>query len=283
MDSVFTRGSTQALITLALEEDLAGGDSATEAIFPDSHTSKAKIIAREDLVVCGLPIVAEIIRCARSSISLSAIRAEGSSASANDLLMRLSGPTREILMLERTILNFLQRFSGIATTARHWVAASKGITILDTRKTLPGYRELDKYATRIGGAKNHRMNLSAMAMVKNNHIDGAGAPLREVVQRIRSSAPLGTPIEIEVRDLTEMRAALPLSPAVIMLDNMSDSEIKKAVSLCAARKYDGIVEVSGGITLERLAQLKPLGVRYVSVGSLTHSVKAADISLRIDS
>lgn len=283
MDSVFTRVSTQALITLALEEDLAGGDSATEAIFPDSHTSKAKIIAREDLVVCGLPIVAEIIRCARSAISVSAVRAEGSGASANDLLMRLSGPTREILMLERTILNFLQRFSGIATTARRWVAASKGITILDTRKTLPGYRALDKYATKIGGAKNHRMNVAAMAMVKNNHIDGAGLSLRDVVQRIRAAAPLGTPIEIEVRDLTELRAALALSPAVIMLDNMSDLEIKKAVSLCVTRKYDGIVEVSGGITLERLSQLKPLGVRYVSVGSLTHSVKATDISLRIDS
>ena len=177
MDLVFTRGSTQALITLALEEDLAGGDSATEAIFPDSHISKAKIIAREDLVVCGMPIVAEIIRCARSSISLSAVRAEGSSASANDLLMRLSGPTREILMLERTILNFLQRFSGIATTARRWVAASKGITILDTRKTLPGYRALDKYATRIGGAKNHRMNLAAMAMAMAGWV-GARAPAR---------------------------------------------------------------------------------------------------------
>jgi nicotinate-nucleotide pyrophosphorylase (carboxylating) len=284
--SVFSLPSTTALIRLGLEEDLSLGDLVSDAVFAPEQISSAVIIARQRLIACGLPVVAEIAKVAGSSIRAQIAVAEGTEVENDGVLIRLKGPTAELLKLERLMLNFLQRMSGIATLANLWAKAANGITVLDTRKTLPGYRALDKYATRVGGVMNHRMNLGSMAMVKNNHVDGVkdGSPAQaigKIAKLVRRAAPLATPLEIEVRDLKELRAAISARADVIMLDNMSEGELAGAFKLLRSRRFSGIVEVSGGISIERLPALKKLGVRCVSVGSLTHSVKAADISLRI--
>ncbi len=276
-----SRVGIRRLIQLALEEDFGCGDVVSDLLFSRDQVSEAKIISRESLVVCGLPLILEILDVARSNVKCKILVQEGESVSANTTLAKLSGPTGEILTLERTILNFLQRLCGIALAAKQWVEAGKGMTILDTRKTLPGYRVLDKYATRIGGASNHRMNLGAMAMIKNNHIDAVRGGLTGIIKTVRANAPLATPIEVEVRNITELKQAIAVKPAVIMLDNMSDAEILKALKLLKQRRCESIIEVSGGVTKDRLPRLRKLGVHYVSVGSLTHSVRAADLSLRI--
>ena len=276
---VFSSIATQELIKLALAEDSVSEDYAAQTL--GSKKSKAVLIAREELIVCGLPILKTIIAVAHSSVKMEIKTADGKLVKANHILAALSGPTAEILTLERTMLNFIQRMSGIASITRRWVDNAGDITILDTRKTLPGYRHLDKYATRIGGAKNHRMNLSAMAMIKNNHIDATPGGMKQVTNRVRAVAPLGTPLEIEVRDLKELKSALLENPTVIMLDNMNDTQIRSAISIVRKSKFLGVIEVSGGIKIDRLATLNQLGVTHVSVGSLTHSVRAADISLRI--
>lgn len=269
------------LIRLAIEEDLSNGDITSELTVPADRISEAKILAREKLIVCGLPIVATIFSELGWLVTLSEALAEGREIAANDVMLRMRGRSRDLLAAERTILNFLQRTCGVATFARNAVAIANGITVLDTRKTMPGWRSLDKYAVRVGGARNHRANLGEMILVKNNHIDANGGSITATLDRVVAQKPLYMPVEVEVRNLAELEESLKFRPEIVMLDNMSDDMIEQAIQVVAKTSPATRVEVSGGLRTERFAELRKRGVSCVSMGALTTQARNVDISLRI--
>ncbi|MDX2177648.1 MAG: carboxylating nicotinate-nucleotide diphosphorylase [Candidatus Sumerlaeia bacterium] len=263
----------------ALAEDLgAAGDVTTDAIFPAGAAAEAEISAREDLALCGLPLAPLVFEAAAGlgAVSLDPLAADGDRVGAGTPVLRLTGSARAVLACERTVLNFLQRLSGIATlTARYAQAAGPSLKVCDTRKTNPGWRHLDKYAVRCGGGANHRIGLYDMAMVKDTHADAAGG-LRAALARLRGLRGR-VPVAAEARDLDEVRAALDEGVDLIMLDNMADAEMARAVALIGDRAD---IEATGGITLERLPALAALGIRRVSVGALTHSARACDFGMK---
>jgi nicotinate-nucleotide pyrophosphorylase (carboxylating) len=265
-----------ACIRRALAEDVGGGDVTTNSIVPAGATMAGRIIAKQTGVVAGLDVARAACLLVDGRVSFSAEAAEGARCAPRQVLATLSGPARALLTAERTALNFLGRMSGIATLTRQFVDAVAGTraVILDTRKTAPGLRLLDKLAVRRGGGQNHRIGLFDMILIKDNHIDFAGS-LAEAVQRARA-ANTGLEIEVEARTLDDVRAALALGVSRILLDNMTPAMMRQAVELNAGRAQ---LEASGNVSLETVRTIAETGVDFISIGALTHSAKNMDVSL----
>ncbi len=267
-----------ALIAVALAEDLRTGDVTSEALIPADATGRARIEARHRLVLCGQPLVQRLLERWGPGVEVSWCAEEG--AWVEGVVGHLEGRMRDILAVERTLLNFMQRMSGVATHTRAFVEAIEGTgaRMVDTRKTLPGHRVLDKYATRVGGATNHRAALDAGILIKDNHIAAVGG-VGEAVRRARAAAPHCLRIEVEVEDLPGLDEALEAGAEVILIDNFTPAEAAAAVQRVAGR---AMVEASGGITLETARAYAEAGVDLLAVGALTHSAPAVDLALEHD-
>lgn len=270
--------AAQPLIELAIAEDIGPGDATSEAVLPAGLTLRGRIIAKGTGVIAGLPVAGQVFSQIDPTLYLTPRVRDGTSVAPGDVVAKVTGPGRGMLAAERIALNFLQRLSGIATLTRAFVdtTASTRATILDTRKTHPGYRVLEKYAVRMGGGQNHRMSLNDMLLVKDNHIEAAGS-LTAAVERARAPHP-DLPIEVEVKNLDELREALTLDVDRIMLDNMDLDRMREAVQLTGGRVP---LEASGGVSLESVAAIAATGVDYISVGALTHSAPVLDLSMLV--
>lgn len=270
------------LVSRALTEDLGSGDITTRAIVPPTTSARAVLLAKSSCVVAGLSVAEEVCRQVDARIVWTAQCADGDERQAGDVLATLRGPAAGLLGAERTLLNVLQHLSGIATLTHACVHEAGGrLTILDTRKTLPTLRALEKYAVRCGGGTNHRFGLFDGVLIKDNHIRVAGS-IGEAVVRMRAAlATTGDvrPIEVETQSLDQVRDALAAGADIIMLDNLEMATMREAAALIGGRAR---VEVSGGVSRERIAELSTLGADFVSIGALTHSAPAADISLEIE-
>lgn len=269
------------LIDLALDEDLgAAGDVTTQALVPPEARGRAELYAKEPLVLSGLTAFVRVFSRVDPTCSVKLMAADGDEVDPRQRVALVSGPLRALLIGERTALNIVQRTSGIATLAREAANAVKGskLRILDTRKTPPGMRALAKEAVRHGGATNHRFGLFDGVLIKDNHIAAVGGSVREALRRARENAPRLVKLEIEVTDLQMLREVIAEGADVVLLDNMDDDTLREAVKLAKGKVE---LEASGGITLERLPRLAKLGVDYVSMGALTHSARAMDLSLEI--
>jgi len=268
------------LIDLALKDDVGEGDITTDNIVPAEIRRKAKMVAKTDGVVAGLPVAEMVFKKLDHNLIWNELTPDGSKVKKGDVLVEFEGSYRALLTGERTALNFLQRLSGIATMSAIYADAVKDFqtVILDTRKTLPGFNKLDKYAVKTGGASNHRLGLHDMAMIKDNHIEVAGG-ITAAVKAVRSSVEHGIKIEVETTTLAQVQEAIDAKADIIMLDNMDLETMRKGVQLIAGRAK---IEASGNITLERLRDVAATGVDYISIGALTHSVSAMDISQRIE-
>jgi nicotinate-nucleotide pyrophosphorylase (carboxylating) len=258
-----------------LREDIGEGDITTNAIVPENHTSKAIIQVKGDGVVAGHTFAREIFKFLDQTIQYHELKQDGERVAKGDILATMAGKSRAILTGERVALNILQRLSGIATITRSFVEAVEGtgVKILDTRKTSPGLRSMEKYAVRMGGGSNHRFNLSEMALIKENHIALAGS-IKEAVKRVRSQS--NGPIELEVTNMNELKEAMDADVDRIMLDNWKIESIKQAVSLIHKRIP---LEVSGNMTIEKVKKVAKTGVDFISVGAITHSFKSLDMTL----
>ena len=276
------RPGTDALIALALAEDVAFGDLTSEAIFSSDHRARGFVESRQDLVLCGVDVAAAVFRRVHAGIEVECVRADGTYLPAGKTVLKMAGPTAAMLMAERTALNFLQRLSGIATLARRFAElaeqAGTGVRVVDTRKTTPGWRALEKYAVRCGGCGNHRFSLGEHVLIKDNHIAATGS-IREAVRRVRSAAPHTAKIAVEAATLKQVQAALSAGAEVILLDNMTPAQIVRAVDV-----IDGaaVVEVSGGVGLDNFGDYALPGVNVISIGALTHSAPAADLGMSIE-
>ena len=265
------------LVRRALEEDGAARDVTTAATVPPDARGRGTLLAKAALVVAGLDCVREVFAALDGRVRLTPLVADGDACDTGTHIAHVSGPAAALLSGERTALNFLQHLSGIATLTRRFVDAAGGrLAILDTRKTVPGMRALAKYAVRCGGGRNHRRGLDDGVLIKDNHIRLAGG-VAEAVGRMRAASAL--PIEVEAQSLDDVDAAIAAGADTIMLDNLSDAEMAEAVRRIGRRAR---VEISGGITLDRIPALARIGADFVSVGALTHSAPAADISLEIE-
>lgn len=270
---------TDHLIDLALDEDAGLGDLTSRAIFPPEHRSRAFIEAGQDLVVCGLAVAARVFERVDPALRVALTAHDGDRISSGGHVLSVSGPTRSLLTAERTALNFLQRLSGVATQARKFADAIEGtgVRIVDTRKTTPGWRALEKYAVRCGGCHNHRFSLGEHVLIKDNHIAAAGS-LTRAVQLAQAAAPHTAKIEVEAKTLAEVKEALRAKAEVILLDNMTPDQVKEAVALIGKA---AVVEVSGGVRFDTLRDYALPGVGVISIGALTHSAAAADLSLTL--
>jgi len=271
------------LIELALKEDIETGDATTIAVVPENIEIEAKLVTRETCVCAGLPIAEAVFKKLDYGIKWNPKANEGDLLQQGDILASMNGSARAILTTERTALNFIQRISGIATASYKYAAAVSGTStkILDTRKTTPGWRNVEKYAVAIGGSTNHRMGLYDRIMIKDNHriiagLEGEGGILRSV-EKSRKKYPQ-LEIEVEADSLDEFREALKSGAEYILLDNMTNEQMAEAVKI---NNGQARLEASGGITLERIPSIAALGVDFISVGALTHSVRAIDISLEM--
>jgi len=269
------------LIDFALDEDAAFGDVTSQSIFPPEHVSRARILAREDMVICGLEIAKSVFKRVDPALKVELETNDGNPVHKGSAVLRAEGSTISLLIAERTALNFLQRLSGIASLSRRFADAANatgtGVRIVDTRKTTPGWRALEKYAVRCGGCFNHRSSLGEHVLIKENHITAAGS-LRNAVKLAREFAPHCAKIEVETESLDQVKEALEAEAEVIMLDNMSPKQIHQAVSLI---NKAAIIEISGGVRLDTIADYALKGVDVISVGALTHSAPAADFSMLI--
>jgi nicotinate-nucleotide pyrophosphorylase (carboxylating) len=270
---------TDHLIDLALDEDAGLGDVTSRAIFTARDRARAVIEAKQDLVVCGLAVAERVFQRVDPALRVRALKRDGDRVRRGTRVLDVRGPTAALLTAERTALNFLQRLSGIATKSREFAAAvaGTGVRIADTRKTTPGWRALEKYAVRCGGCVNHRSSLGEHVLIKDNHIAAAGS-LRRAVERARAAAPHLAKIEVETTTLAEVKEALRVGAEVILLDNMPPAMIRRAVALIAGA---AVVEVSGGVRFETLLDYALPGVDVISIGALTHSAIAVDLSLTL--
>jgi len=277
--SDYDRALIGKLIWNALREDIGDGDVTSNAILTGGESGAAQAVAKSELVFAGGDVFRETFRQVDPNLIFTVLAAEGQEVGPGTLLAEISGSLKSILMAERTALNLLQRMCGIATTTRAFVRAVAGTEarILDTRKTAPGLRFLDKYAVRIGGGHNHRFALYDGVLIKDNHIAAAGG-ITEAVRRARRGIAHTLKIEVEVRNRTELEEALAAGADIIMLDNMSAGDMKAAVAATDGRVP---LEASGNVTLDNVRTIAMTGVNFISVGALTHSVHAADISLLI--
>jgi nicotinate-nucleotide pyrophosphorylase (carboxylating) len=264
----------------ALEEDIGQGDVTSAWTLPPGLVGRGMFLAKAEGVLAGLEVAREVFRQVSTDVSLITLLSDGDIIAPGNLFAIVEGPMAAILTAERTALNFLQRMSGIATTTQQFVEVVAGTkaVILDTRKTVPGLRLLDKWAVRLGGGQNHRMRLDDMVLIKDNHIAAAGG-ITAAVRGIGEQNVQQLPVEVEVKTWSELEEAVALLPDRIMLDNMPPEKMRRAVEYVDGRVP---LEASGGITLESVHAIAETGVDYISVGALTHSVVALDISLEVE-
>lgn len=274
--------ATSRLIDLALEEDLGRGDVTTSTVVLATAVAAGRIFTREPIVVAGLAVAAEVFRRVDPAIEIERVVQDGAQLPAGATLLTFRGPARGLLMAERTALNFLQRLSGIATVTRKFAELCQGTPtrVADTRKTSPGARALEKLAVRAGGGVNHRADLGSGVLIKDNHVALAGG-VREAVRRARAVAPHGLRIEVEVDTLAQLDEALDAGADIVLLDNFTTADIALAAERARARTPRPLVEVSGGVTLSLMPEFCRLGVDIISVGALTHSARAVDLSMEL--
>ncbi len=280
MDSLMSKDMDN-LIRAALEEDVGPGDVTTLATIPEGMVMEAAMVARKPLVVAGLPVVERVYQSLDPAVSLEPLAADGQAMKAGEVLLRVRGAARPILSGERVALNFIQRLSGIATLTAQYVAEVAGTKarILDTRKTTPGWRRLEKYAVRCGGGQNHRFGLFDMVLIKDNHLAALGHelpnPVAAAVQRARQQYP-GLKVEVEADTLEQAVQAAEAGADIILLDNMTPEQLREAAGRVGKQ---ALTEASGGVNLGTVRAIALSGVDYISVGALTHSAVAVDIGL----
>jgi nicotinate-nucleotide pyrophosphorylase (carboxylating) len=271
------------LVELALAEDLGpAGDRTSISVIPAAACGKAAFVARSGGVIAGLPAVELVAAAVSAELSVEATIADGTRVGPKSVIATLAGPLRAVLVAERTALNFLQRLSGIATLTRRYVdaVADTRAQILDTRKTTPGWRLLEKYAVRAGGGHNHRVGLYDGILIKDNHLAGLGGEVRKAVRLARSlPANAGLPVEVEVDSLDQLAHALAEKPEIVLLDNMWPDQLRRAVAMRNQTSPTTRLEASGGVTLETVRAIAETGVDRISVGAMTHSAPALDIAL----
>lgn len=280
MQKIIQSKALKTLVDMAIAEDLGTGDITSEALISNQIMVKAFLIAKAPGIIAGLPLADFIFSTIDKNCHFKALVKEGAHVEPKTKIAEVTGAYKSLLMAERTVLNFVQRFSGIATETALFVSQTKGTKtqILDTRKTLPAYRVLDKYAVKVGGGTNHRFGLYDMVMLKENHIEVAGG-ITNAVMQVRAKVNHNIKIEVETKNLEEVQEALSNGVDVIMLDNMPLDTMRKAVKLINGKLK---VEASGNMTLNRIAEVAATGVDFISVGALTHSVDALDISMLIE-
>jgi len=266
------------IIVRALQEDLGAGDVTTESCVAEDAVSTANGVARTELVVCGIPVAARVFALVDRTVRFEAKVADGTKSPKGTVVWTVNGRARSLLTAERVALNFVQRMSGIATATRRYVDAlpkESKTRIIDTRKTTPGLRLLERYAVRKGGGHNHRNDLGSAVLIKDNHIIAAGG-IKNAIERARARAPHTSKIECEIDSLEQLEVALAAGADIVLLDNMDTEAVEEAVRRTRGR---ALLEASGGITLERITELARAGVDAISLGSLTHSVISADVAL----
>jgi nicotinate-nucleotide pyrophosphorylase (carboxylating) len=274
----------RAIIQRALDEDVSWGDITTDNSVPGDQWSRAVLLAKQDGVLCGGLVFAETLMTVNAAVKVDLVLPDGAAVSDSKVAARIEGPTRALLTGERTALNFVQRLSGIATTTAAFVAHLRGLRtkLIDTRKTTPGLRVLEKYAVRVGGGHNHRFNLADGVLLKDNHLAALrnrGLNLSDAVRTIRQRIPHTMKIEVEVTSLEQIDAALAGGADIILLDNMVNGDMREAVRRIAGR---ALTECSGKVTLETVRERAETGVDLISAGALTHSARAVDFSLEIE-
>ncbi len=285
---MFSSAETHAcrqLIRLALDEDLdAVGDLTSRALIPVGQQGKAVLVARVSGTQAGLLAATEVFATLDPELQIRPLRSDGSRLQPGDQIAVIEGAVRSMLAGERTALNFLQRLSGIATLTRRYVEAVHGLPaqILDTRKTIPGWRLLEKYAVRQGGGTNHRMGLYDGVLIKDNHLaaqEGGPSALRDAIEKCRAAGPCSLSIEVEVDTLDQLEAALACAPGIVLLDNMSTAQLRQAIARRNAIAPSVKLEASGGVNLDTVRAIAETGVDRISVGALTHSAPALDIAM----
>ena len=274
----------ERVVRSALEEDLGWGDVTTDSLVDPTLRASGRIVAREPGVLAGIAVAAEVFRQVDPSVEIGFEKADGDRLVRGDVVMSVAGPAAALLRAERTALNFLQRLSGVATQTARYVERIQGLPakVIDTRKTTPGLRCLEKYAVRMGGGHNHRHGLGDGVLVKDNHLVALaleGAGIAEAVRRARDRVPHTIKIEVEADTLDQVKEALEAGSDLILLDNMTPEEMRTAVQMSGGR---AVLEASGGITLDTIRGVAETGVDLISVGALTHSVKALDLALDFD-
>jgi nicotinate-nucleotide pyrophosphorylase (carboxylating) len=268
----------RSLVRAALEEDQAFNDLTTIATVVSERHARGRLVARADGVLCGVPLAVEAFRQLDPKVTIRIDLEDGARLHRGSNILYLSGHARALLAAERVALNFMQRLSGIATLTARYVDAVRGTDakILDTRKTTPGWRLLEKYAVRAGGGTNHRLNLSSAVLIKDNHLAAVDGDVEVAVRRARDLAPPGTKVEVECDRIEQVRAALDAGADIILLDNMRPDEMARCVELVAGR---AVTEASGSVRLETVREIALAGVDWISVGALTHSAPALDLAL----
>jgi nicotinate-nucleotide pyrophosphorylase (carboxylating) len=268
----------RSLVRAALEEDQAFNDLTTIATVVSERHARGRLVARADGVLCGVPLAVEAFRQLDPKVTIRIDLEDGARLHRGSNILYLSGHARALLAAERVALNFMQRLSGIATLTARYVDAVRGTDakILDTRKTTPGWRLLEKYAVRAGGGTNHRLNLSSAVLIKDNHLAAVDGDVEVAVRRARDLAPQGTKVEVECDRIEQVRAALDAGADIILLDNMRPDEMARCVELVAGR---AVTEASGSVRLETVREIALAGVDWISVGALTHSAPALDLAL----
>lgn len=274
----FHESELRALVKSALDEDGAFNDLTTLATVVTDRHARGRLVTRSAGVIAGVPLACEAFRCLDPKITIRVDHEDGSHLKAGESVLYLSGHARGLLAAERVALNFLQRMSGIATLTAKYVDAVRGTgaRILDTRKTTPGWRLLEKYAVRAGGGMNHRLNLSTAVLIKDNHLVSVDGDVAVAVRRSRELAPPGTQVEVECDRIEQVRAALEAGADIILLDNMTTARLRECVQLVGGR---AITEASGGVSLDTVRAIAETGVSWISVGALTHSAPALDLAL----
>lgn len=275
---LFNNPQVEQIITLALNEDIGTGDITTLSTIPADKTALGRFVAKEDMIICGIDLAAHIFARVDPSIELKANFKDGDAVKKGDVIATVSGNAQNVLTGERTALNFMQRLTGIATRTHASVAEVAGTNakITDTRKTTPGLRVLEKYAVRVGGGTNHRFNLADGVLIKDNHIAVSGG-IKNAVKNARAVIPHTLKIEVEVETKEQLAEALDAGADIIMLDNMSYDLMRECVGIVAGH---ALVEASGNMGEKNLREVAETGVDIISIGALTHTVKAADISLK---
>jgi len=273
-EAAFSAAPLERKVREALDEDRADDDVTTAAVVPPGLWAEAVLLARADGVVAGLEVAEEVFRQVDAGVAFEAAVADGARVAGGDVLARVRGPLASLLRAERTALNFLQQLSGVATLTRRFVDAAGRAAVLDTRKTAPGLRALQRRAVRAGGGVNHRSDLSDAVLVKDNHVAAAGG----TAAAIRLARRSGRPVEVEVESLEELDVALAERAETVLLDNMTPAQVAQAMRRTAGR---AVLEVSGGVTLATVAAYAATGVDRISIGALTHSAPALDISMEV--